>query len=262
MAQFGQRLLILSLCLLAAVINTEQRYLENDQSYEVCLKYMELGIVLDSPGVFNMVMQEFGLGMQDEEIIWLKNMFQRSDLNRDRHLSLHECASFIKQMGYGKYASVVCGSFSSDVIQVRDTCTRSLSIYCTSDSVLFCFTLPGSPSQSSCLELFEISLTMARSSQLVAVLGLFLLVALVNCDGPPPLGNEICNHYTQSGASDLDMPMIFDMVMIEFGRQIQTLNPMQVEQWVRDVDGDHDRRLNQAECSQLIQNILSTLTMP
>nr|XP_055067952.1 uncharacterized protein si:dkey-247k7.2 [Misgurnus anguillicaudatus] len=236
MAQFGQRLLILSLCLLAAVINTEQRYLENDQSYEVCLKYMELGIVLDSPGVFNMVMQEFGLGMQDEEIIWLKNMFQRSDLNRDRHLSLHECAK-TPALDHFLYIALLTLS-------------------------LFCFTLPGSPSQSSCLELFEISLTMARSSQLVAVLGLFLLVALVNCDGPPPLGNEICNHYTQSGASDLDMPMIFDMVMIEFGRQIQTLNPMQVEQWVRDVDGDHDRRLNQAECSQLIQNILSTLTMP
>ncbi|XP_073667707.1 uncharacterized protein [Paramisgurnus dabryanus] len=103
---------------------------------------------------------------------------------------------------------------------------------------------------------------MARSSQLVAVLGLFLLVAVVNCDVPPELGNEICNHYTQSGNSDLDMPMIFDMVMIEFGRQIQTLNPMQVEQWVRDVDGDHDRRLNQAECSKLVANILETLKMP
>ncbi|XP_056618765.1 uncharacterized protein si:dkey-247k7.2 [Triplophysa dalaica] len=112
---------------------------------------------------------------------------------------------------------------------------------------------------------------MAKSGQLVALLGLCFLVAVTNCQDvgtppppppPPPLGHEICLHYTQGGNALLDMPRIFDMLMIEFGRQIQTLNPMQTEQWVRDVDEDHDRRLNMAECSKLVQNVLASIRKP
>ncbi|XP_052000484.1 uncharacterized protein si:dkey-247k7.2 [Xyrauchen texanus] len=112
---------------------------------------------------------------------------------------------------------------------------------------------------------------MAASGQLVVVLSLCLLATAVysqensspeNASTPPPIGNGICTHYTQGGTLLLDMPKVFDMVLIEFGREIQTLNPMQVEKWMNEVDEDHDRRLNMAECTKLIENFMRTVKRP
>ncbi|KAK7157635.1 hypothetical protein R3I93_008965 [Phoxinus phoxinus] len=111
---------------------------------------------------------------------------------------------------------------------------------------------------------------MANFVQLVAVLSLCVLAVVVHAQGgnggppPPPasIGNEICTFYTQGGTLLLDGPKVFEMMLIEFGRAIQTLTPMVTQQWMDDVDEDHDKRLNLAECAKLVQRISDSIQRP
>ncbi|XP_043116273.1 uncharacterized protein si:dkey-247k7.2 [Puntigrus tetrazona] len=108
---------------------------------------------------------------------------------------------------------------------------------------------------------------MAQIVHVVAVLGLCLLAAVVNSqeNNPPPpprLGQEICTYYTQSGTLLLDGPKVFEMMLIEFGRAIQTLNPMVTQQWMDEVDDDHDKSLNLAECAKLVQRVSDSIQRP
>ncbi|XP_073702604.1 uncharacterized protein [Garra rufa] len=108
---------------------------------------------------------------------------------------------------------------------------------------------------------------MAQFGHLVAVLSLSLLAVVVNSQQntpppPPRLGQEICTYYTQSGTLLLDGPRVFEMMLIEFGRSIQTLNPMVTQQWMDDVDEDHDKRLNLPECSRLVQRVSDSIQRP
>ncbi|TRZ01318.1 hypothetical protein DNTS_020886 [Danionella cerebrum] len=108
------------------------------------------------------------------------------------------------------------------------------------------------------------SAAMVQFIQTVAVLSLCILGALVNCQAEGEqkghtIGQEICRFYTQDGTMLLDAPKVFEMVLIEFGRDIQTLTPMVTEQWIADVDDDHDRRLNVAECAKLVQKVSETV---
>ncbi|XP_059423156.1 uncharacterized protein si:dkey-247k7.2 [Carassius carassius] len=108
---------------------------------------------------------------------------------------------------------------------------------------------------------------MAQFGHLMAVLSLCLLAAVVNCQETPPpppprLGQEICTHYTQGGTLLLDGPKVFEMMLIEFGRAIQTLNPMVTQQWMDEVDDDHDKRLNMAECAKLVQRVSDSIQRP
>ncbi|XDV40183.1 hypothetical protein PO909_009311 [Leuciscus waleckii] len=79
---------------------------------------------------------------------------------------------------------------------------------------------------------------------------------------PPSIGNEICTFYTQGGTLLLDGPKVFEMMLIEFGRAIQTLTPMVTQQWMDDVDEDHDKRLNMAECAKLVQRVSDSIQRP
>ncbi|XP_051722741.1 uncharacterized protein si:dkey-247k7.2 [Ctenopharyngodon idella] len=108
---------------------------------------------------------------------------------------------------------------------------------------------------------------MAKSGQLVAVLSLCLLAAVVNAQDntpppPPSIGNQICTFYTQGGTLLLDGPKVFEMMLIEFGRAIQTLTPMVTQQWIDEVDDDHDKRLNMAECAKLVQRVSDSIQRP
>ncbi|XP_077067374.1 uncharacterized protein LOC143721087 [Siphateles boraxobius] len=108
---------------------------------------------------------------------------------------------------------------------------------------------------------------MANNLQLVTVLSLCVLAVVVyaqnNGDAPPPsIGNEICTFYTQGGTLLLDGPKVFEMMLIEFGRAIQTLTPMVTQQWMDDVDEDHDKHLNMAECASLVQRVSDSIQRP
>ncbi|KAI2655287.1 hypothetical protein ROHU_030849 [Labeo rohita] len=106
---------------------------------------------------------------------------------------------------------------------------------------------------------------MAQFGHLVAVLSLCLLAVVVNSqENPPPprQGQEICTQYTNSGTQLLDMPKVFQMMQIEFGWAIQTLNPMVIQQWMDDVDDDHDKLLNLAECAKLVQRVSDSIRRP
>ncbi|KAF4103265.1 uncharacterized protein si:dkey-247k7.2 [Onychostoma macrolepis] len=107
---------------------------------------------------------------------------------------------------------------------------------------------------------------MAQFGHVVAVLSLCLLAAVVNAQQntppPPRLGHEICTYYTQGGTLLLDGPKVFEMMLIEFGRAIQTLNPMVTQQWMDEVDDDHDKRLNMAECAKLVQRVSDSVQRP
>ncbi|XP_056123731.1 uncharacterized protein si:dkey-247k7.2 [Rhinichthys klamathensis goyatoka] len=111
---------------------------------------------------------------------------------------------------------------------------------------------------------------MANFVQLVAVLSLCVLAVVVyaqdnsNASPPPPpsIGHEICTFYSQGGTLLLDGPKVFEMMLIEFGRAIQTLTPMVTQQWMDDVDEDHDKRLNLAECAKLVQRVSDSIQRP
>ncbi|KAK2903110.1 hypothetical protein QQF64_009989 [Cirrhinus molitorella] len=109
---------------------------------------------------------------------------------------------------------------------------------------------------------------MAQFGHLMAVLSLSLLAVVVNSQQentpppPPRIGQEICTYYTQGGTLLLDGPKVFEMMLIEFGRAIQTLNPMVTQQWMDDVDDDHDKRLNMAECAKLVQRVSDSVQRP
>ncbi|KAI7807181.1 hypothetical protein IRJ41_023156, partial [Triplophysa rosa] len=278
-AQFGPRLAILSLCLLAAVIITEQRHLENntpDLDIQLCRRYMK-GKPVDLPRVITLAAQVFGWDMQCLHISVKISVIMAQFGQRLVIVSLCLLAAVI----------ITEQRFPDNFFLDADTndgvCIKYMGRY----TVLDLQGVFNMVSQEYGLDMQRLttvkqvikisspecctSETMAKSGQLVAVLGLCFLVAVANCQGdgtppppppPPPLGNEICLHYTQGGIAGLDMPRIFDMLMIEFGRQIQTLNPMQTEQWVREVDEDHDRHLTLAECSKLVQNVLNSLRSP
>ncbi|XP_067304878.1 uncharacterized protein si:dkey-247k7.2 [Pseudorasbora parva] len=106
---------------------------------------------------------------------------------------------------------------------------------------------------------------MAKCVQLVAVLSLCVLAAVVHAQDvtpPPGIGNQICTFYTQGGTLLLDGPKVFEMMLIEFGRSIQTLTPMVTQQWMDEVDDDHDKRLNMAECAKLVQRVSDSIQRP
>ncbi|KAG1947672.1 uncharacterized protein si:dkey-247k7.2 [Pimephales promelas] len=108
---------------------------------------------------------------------------------------------------------------------------------------------------------------MANFVQLVGVLSLCVLAVAVYAQdnsnaSPPSIGNEICTFYTQGGTLLLDGPKVFEMMLIEFGRAIQTLTPMVTQQWIDDVDEDHDKRLNLAECAKLVQRVSDSIQRP
>ncbi|KTG38166.1 hypothetical protein cypCar_00010756 [Cyprinus carpio] len=107
---------------------------------------------------------------------------------------------------------------------------------------------------------------MEQFGQRLVVLSLCLLAAVIiseqKLQNDLSRDDDICSMYMQGTSRRLNMSEAFDMITLEYGWDTQTLNPMVTQQWMDEVDDDHDKRLNMAECAKLVQRVSDSIQRP